>query len=178
MYNNIKLLNYQKEDIMKATKIISLIFAIVMAVSLCSCGSSNKDTSVSKATVQTTTKDQYADVKNKINSTMLLYCNSLKEHNVDNFNMCFTKENRENYSKDDKKALFDTVEDCKLSKIDFSTLEKSDDKFTVEVYYTLVYSKDYTPTNNRKVGKNNCHERFTFEKVDNDYLISKMEYDW
>ena len=50
--------------------------------------------------------------------------------------------------------------------------------FTVEVYYTIVYSKDYVPVGNRKVGKNNLHERFTFNKSDKDYLISNMEYDW
>jgi len=110
---------------------------------------------------------------------MLLYCNTLKEHNADNFNMCFVKDKRENYSKDDITALFDTVEECKLQKIDFGTLENvGNDKFTVEVYYTIVYSKDYVPVGNRKVGKNNLHERFTFNKSDKDYLISNMEYDW
>lgn len=110
---------------------------------------------------------------------MLLYCNTLKEHNADNFNMCFVKDKRENYSKDDITALFDTVEECKLQKIDFDTLENvGNDKFTVEVYYTIVYSKNYVPVGNRKVGKNNLHERFTFNKSDKDYLISNMEYDW
>lgn len=110
---------------------------------------------------------------------MLLYCNSLKEHNADNFNMCFVKDKRENYSKGEITALFDTVEECKLQKIDFDTLENvGNDKFTVEVYYTIVYSKDYVSVGNRKVGKNNLHERFTFNKSDKDYLISNMEYDW
>lgn len=164
---------------MKATKIISIIFAIVIAVSLCSCSNESKDNSVSVTTTQTTTVDQYKEVKNKINSTMLLYCNSLKEHNADNFNMCFVKDKGENYNKDDITALFDTVEECKLQKIDFDTLENvGNDKFTVEVYYTIVYSKDYVPVGNRKVGKNNLHERFTFNKSDKDYLISNMEYDW
>ena len=164
---------------MKATKIISIICAIVIAVSLCSCSNESKDTSVSVTTTQTTTVDQYKEVKNKINSTMLLYCNSLKEHNADNFNMCFVKDKRENYSKGEITALFDTVEECKLQKIDFDTLENvGKDKFTVEVYYTIVYSKDYVPVGNRKVGKNNLHERFTFNKSDKDYLISNMEYDW
>lgn len=164
---------------MKTTKIISIIFAIVIAVSLCSCSNESKDNSVSINTTQTTTVDQYKEVKNKINSTMLLYCNSLKEHNADNFNMCFVKDKKENYNKDDITALFDTVEECKLQKIDFDTLENvGNDKFTVEVYYTIVYSKDYVPVGNRKVGKNNLHERFTFNKSDKDYLISNMEYDW
>lgn len=164
---------------MKVTKIISIVFAIVIAISLCSCGDESKDNSVSITTEQTTTVDQYKEVKNKINSTMLLYCNSLKEHNADNFNMCFVKDKRENYSKGDITALFDTVEECKLQKIDFSTLENvGNDKFTVEVYYTIVYSNDYVPVGNRKVGKNALHERFTFNKVDKDYLISNMEYDW
>ena len=139
----------------------------------------SKDNSVSVTTTQTTTVDQYKEVKNKINSTMLLYCNSLKEHNADNFNMCFVKNKRENYSKGEITALFDTVEECKLQKIDFDTLENvGNDKFTVEVYYTIIYSKDYVPVGNRKVGKNNLHERFTFNKSDKDYLISNMEYDW
>lgn len=164
---------------MKVTKIISIVFAIVIAISLCSCSNESKDNSVSVTTTQTTTVDQYKEVKNKINSTMLLYCNSLKEHNADNFNMCFVKDKRENYSNDDITALFDTVEECKLQKIDFDTLENvGNDKFTVEVYYTIVYSKDYVPVGNRKVGKNNLHERFTFNKSDKDYLISNMEYDW
>lgn len=164
---------------MKATKIISIVFAIVIAVSLCSCSNESKNNSVLVTTTQTTTVDQYKEVKNKINSTMLLYCNSLKEHNADNFNMCFVKDKRENYNKDDITALFDTVEECKLQKIDFDTLENvGNDKFTVEVYYTIVYSKDYVPVGNRKVGKNNLHERFTFNKSDKDYLISNMEYDW
>ena len=164
---------------MKATKIISIIFAIVITISLCSCSNESKDNSVSVTTTQTTTVDQYKEVKNEINSTILLYCNSLKEHNADNFNMCFVKDKRENYSKDDITALFDTVEECKLQKIDFDTLENvGNDKFTVEVYYTIVYSKDYVPVGNRKVGKNNLHERFTFNKSDKDYLISNMEYDW
>lgn len=164
---------------MKATKIISIIFAIVIAISLCSCSNESKDNSVSVTTTQTTTVDQYKEVKNKINSTMLLYCNSLKEHNADNFNMCFVKNKRENYNKDDITALFDTVEECKLQKIDFDTLENvGNDKFTIEVYYTIVYSKNYVPVGNRKVGKNNLHERFTFNKSDKDYLISNMEYDW
>ena len=155
---------------MKVTKIISIVFAIIIAISLCSCSNESKDTSVSVTTTQTTTVDQYKEVKNKINSTMLLYCNSLKEHNADNFNMCFVKDKRENYSKGEITALFDTVED---------TLENvGKDKFTVEVYYTIVYSKDYVPVGNRKVGKNNLHERFTFNKSDKDYLISNMEYDW
>ena len=164
---------------MKVTKIISIVFAIVIAISLCSCSNDSKDTSVSVTTTQTTTVDQYKEVKNKINSTMLLYCNSLKEHNADNFNMCFVKDKRENYSKGEITALFDTVEECKLQKIDFGTLENvGNDKVTVEVYYTIVYSKDYVPVGNRKVGKNNLHERFTFNKSDKDYLISNMEYDW
>lgn len=164
---------------MKVTKIISIIFAIVIAISLCSCSNESKDNSVSINTTQTTTVDQYKEVKNKINSTMLLYCNFLKEHNADGFNMCFVKDKRENYSDDDITALFDSVEECKLQKIDFSTLENvGNDKFTVEVYYTIVYSKDYVPVGNRKVGKNNLHERFTFNKSDKDYLISNMEYDW
>ena len=71
---------------MKVTKIISITFAIVIAVSLCSCNNESKDNSVSVTTTQTTTVDQYKEVKNKINSTMLLYCNSLKKHNADNFN--------------------------------------------------------------------------------------------
>lgn len=164
---------------MKITKIISIVFAIIIAISLCSCSNESKDNSVSVTTTQTTTVDQYKEVKNEINSTILLYCNSLKEHNADNFNMCFVKDKRENYSKDDITALFDTVEECKLQKIDFDTLENvGKDKFTVEVYYTIVYSKDYVPVGNRKVGKNNLHERFTFNKSDKDYLISNMEYDW
>lgn len=164
---------------MKVTKIISIVFAIVIAVSLCSCSNESKDNSVSVTTTQTTTVDQYKEVKNKINSTMLLYCNSLKEHNADNFNMCFVKNKRENYSKGEITALFDSVEECKLNKIDFDTLENvGNDKFTVEVYYTIVYSKDYVSVGNRKAGKNNLHERFTFNKSDNDYLISNMEYDW
>lgn len=164
---------------MKITKIISIVFAIIIAISLCSCSNESKDNSVSVTTTQTTTVDQYKEVKNEINSTILLYCNSLKEHNADNFNMCFVKDKRENYSKDDITALFDTVEECKLQKIDFDTLENvGNDKFTVEVYYTIVYSKDYVPVGNRKAGKNNLHERFTFNKSDKDYLISNMEYDW
>lgn len=164
---------------MKITKIISIVFAIIIAISLCSCSNESKDNSVSVTTTQTTTVDQYKEVKNEINSTILLYCNSLKEHNADNFNMCFVKDKRENYSKDDITALFDTVEECKLQKIDFDTLENvGNDKFTVEVYYTIVYSKHYVPVGNRKVGKNNLHERFTFNKSDKDYLISNMEYDW
>lgn len=164
---------------MKITKIISIVFAIIIAISLCSCSNESKNNSVSVTTTQTTTVDQYKEVKNEINSTILLYCNSLKEHNADNFNMCFVKDKRENYSKDDITALFDTVEECKLQKIDFDTLENvGNDKFTVEVYYTIVYSKDYVPVGNRKVGKNNLHERFTFNKSDKDYLISNMEYDW
>jgi lipoprotein len=164
---------------MKVTKIISIIFAIVIAISLCSCSNESKDNSVSVTTTQTTTVDQYKEVKNKINSTMLLYCNTLKEHNADNFNMCFVKDKRENYSKDDITALFDTVEECKLQKIDFGTLENvGKDKYKVQVYYTIVYSKDYVSVGNRKVGKNNLHERFTFNKSDKDYLISNMEYDW
>lgn len=164
---------------MKITKIISIVFAIIIAISLCSCSNESEDNSVSVTTTQTTTVDQYKEVKNEINSTILLYCNSLKEHNADNFNMCFVKDKRENYSKDDITALFDTVEECKLQKIDFDTLENvGNDKFTVEVYYTIVYSKDYVPVGNRKVGKNNLHERFTFNKSDKDYLISNMEYDW
>ena len=164
---------------MKITKIISIVFAIIIAISLCSCSNESKDNSVSVTTTQTTTVDQYKEVKNEINSTILLYCNSLKEHNADNFNMCFVKDKRENYSKDDITALFDTVEECKLQKIDFDTLENvGNDKFTVEVYYNIVYSKDYVPVGNRKVGKNNLHERFTFNKSDKDYLISNMEYDW
>ena len=128
---------------MKVTKNISIIFAIVIAVSLCSCSNESKDNSVSVTTTQTTTVDQYKEVKNKINSTMLLYCNSLKEHNADNFNMCFVKDKRENYSKGEITALFDTLEECKLQKIDFDTLENvGNDNFTVEVYYTIVYSKD------------------------------------
>ena len=164
---------------MKITKIISIVFAIIIAISLCSCSNESKDNSVSVTTTQTTTVDQYKEVKNEINSTILLYCNSLKEHNADNFNMCFVKDKRENYSKDDITALFDTVEECKLQKIDFDTLENvGNDKFTVEVYYTIVYSKDYVTVGNRKVGKNKLHERFTFNKSDKDYLISNMEYDW
>ena len=164
---------------MKATKIISIVFAIVIAISLCSCSNESKDNSVSVTTTQTTTVDQYKEVKNKINSTMLLYCNSLKEHNADNFNMCFVKDKRENYSKGEITALFDTVEECKLQKIDFDTLENvGKDKYKVQVYYTIVYSKDYVSVGNRKVGKNNLHERFTFNKSDKDYLISNMEYDW
>ena len=57
---------------MKVTKIISIIFAIVIAISLCSCSNESKDNSVSVTTTQTTTVDQYKEVKNKINSTMLL----------------------------------------------------------------------------------------------------------
>lgn len=164
---------------MKVTKIISIIFAIVIAISLCSCSNESKDNSVSVTTTQTTTVDQYKEVKNKINSTMLLYCNTLKEHNADNFNMCFVKDKRENYSKGEITALFDTVEECKLQKIDFDTLENvGKDKYKVQVYYTIVYSKDYVSVGNRKVGKNNLHERFTFNKSDKDYLISNMEYDW
>lgn len=164
---------------MKVTKIISIVFAIIIAISLCSCSNESKDNSVSVTTTQTTTVDQYKEVKNKINSTMLLYCNSLKEHNADNFNMCFVKDKRENYSKGEITALFDTIEECKLQKIDFDTLENvGNDKFTVEVYYTIVYSKDYVPVGNRKVGKNKLTEKFTFNKSDKDYLISNMEYDW
>ncbi|MCI5598802.1 MAG: hypothetical protein MR360_05750, partial [Ruminococcus sp.] len=74
---------------MKVTKIRSIVFAIVIAISICSCGDEIKDNSISITTEQTTTVDQYKEVKNEINSTMLLYCNSLKEHNADNFNMCF-----------------------------------------------------------------------------------------
>ena len=48
----------------------------------------------------------------------------------------------------------------------------------LQLKYTIIYSNEYVPVGNRKVGKNVLHERFTFNKVDKDYLISNMEYDW
>ena len=117
----------------------------------------------------------------RITQAVEAYLTSVKEHDIEKTAELIHGEQRI-FDPNDKELLqevYYTIEDCYLESIDFPDTDNLE-IVTVTVNYIIVYSDEYIPIGSRSWGKNEIKERFTLEKLNNQYIITGVEpiFDW
>lgn len=124
-----------------------------------------------------------SNIEDRITQTIKGYFSALESHEVDKIDSFLSDDlkiahalNNEE-ERDAAQNHYFTIEDCELISIDFDKYEKTDKNIKVIVNYKVIYSKDYIPTGNRKIGENYLQEVFTLVESEGKYIIVNTNSD-
>lgn len=165
-------------------KILALLLLLTTVFLLSACGKNEENPSPTNVDTEQTlivTTNEITINKEKLEKTLTGYFSALKSHDLSEMKHYIDKSLYPNDEEEYKTQFVDTVIDCKLNSVDYTTLKKVDDyRFSVVVNFMIKYSDDYIPVGTRKVGVNNLTEKFIIERENGgnpNYFIYSMSPD-
>lgn len=157
---------------MNGKKILAFIFGISV---LCMGGCSNNTTETTEENISTVSITE--DFTETVTELIENYFRALKEHSHSQLTEYTTSDYIMNYNQTyfDEFTLY--ISDCTVDEINFGCVQNSNNKFTVPVRYTIVYSEDYITDNSNVNDDYSYYDDFVIEKTDDEtYKISSSEH--